>query len=354
VYKVFQAGVLQSASLIAGTEPLVLRFNMCDSTGPLLLRFSVFANGGLVTAGCDSTITFTTVGASAGFGAVKASESGVHSSAATSYNVVMLIQSVGPGNNPQDHQTLTVNVSALPCLPPTVNLVTPKSGDLFGVFNYTMNFTSTATDPRGISIVKYFLDVPAAPLTGYSAGSSTSGPTYPVALSATTIETDIFNKFTTLSSLCFTPALAYAVAFNNCGASMTSVKATITIGKNSCLGSPIVARVPQPGAWVSQFDVPGGRGQVVLNGCDALFPAAGRALMAGRLVSGENRVEATLVQANGRPGTWRFELGASAKLVPGSLRVVAGSVAEVSDGTVLFQLSGRAGERVVFTFRTAE
>jgi hypothetical protein len=29
-------------------------------------------------------------------------------------------------------------------------------------------------------------------------------------------------------------------------------------------------------------------------------------------------------------------------------------VAEVSDGTVVFQLSGRSGERVVFTFRTGE
>jgi hypothetical protein len=369
VYKVSSNGVLQTAFPIAGQEPLPLRFDMCQSTGPLPLRFSVLVNGGLVTAGCDSTITFTSVGVSARVGGVAASTNRVRASAATSYNVVMLIESVGPGNNPKDQQALTVNVSAptpvptptpTPCPSPTVTLVTPMAGDTWGPpLGYSIPFTATAADPGGIASVQYFLDVPMAPLTGYSAGSSTSGPTYPVSLSGQTILKDIFNKYTFPPSSvppCSATALAYAVALNTCGLSTTSAKVSITIGRDtpSCIGSPIVLRAPQPGAWVSQFDVPGGRGQVVLNGCDVLFPAAGRVLMAGRLVSGENRVEATLVQATGQPGTWRFELGASAKLVPGSLRVVAGRVAQVSDGTIVFQLSGRSGERVVFTFRTGD
>jgi hypothetical protein len=37
--------------------------------------------------------------------------------------------------------------------------------------------------------------------------------------------------------------------------------------------------------------------------------------------------------------------------VPGSLRVVAGTVALITDDRVVFRLPGRAGERVVITFR---
>jgi hypothetical protein len=106
--------------------------------------------------------------------------------------------------------------------------------------------------------------------------------------------------------------------------------------------------------WASQLDIEGASGQVMLNGATAVFagPGGSTALAAGR--RGENRVEAQLVQGAGRPGTWRFELGATANLVPGSLRVLAGSVAEISGEAVVFRLGGRAGERVVFTFRTEE
>jgi hypothetical protein len=354
VFQVFNNGVLVTGPTITVTAAsLTLRFFMCNSTGPLHLRFNVAVNGGLITAGCDSTITFTPTGFTPLSGAVVA-QSRVHSASTTNYNVTMLIQSDGPGNNPKDSRALGVGVG---CPAPTVSLNTPTAAQNFNTFDYTVPFTATAADPTGIASVQYFLDVPAVTLTGYSAGSSTSAPTYPVSLTAATIQKDIFSKFPPSSFACAirsTPALAYAVAINSCGTSMTSVKAPIVIGQNNCLGSPIVARVPQPGAWVSQFDVPGGRGQVVLNGCDALFPAAGRVLMASSLVSGENRVEATLVQATGQPGTWRFELGERAHLVPGSLRVVAGSVAEASDGAIVFQLSGRSGERLVFTFRTSE
>ena len=38
--------------------------------------------------------------------------------------------------------------------------------------------------------------------------------------------------------------------------------------------------------------------------------------------------------------------------VPGSLRVVAGDVAQVGPDEIAFRLQGRAGERIVFTFQT--
>ena len=72
--------------------------------------------------------------------------------------------------------------------------------------------------------------------------------------------------------------------------------------------------------------------------------------LAGHPRIGENRVEATLVQATGQPGLWRFELGAEQSLEPGSLRVIAGEVALVTPDSMAFRMKGRPGERVVFTF----
>jgi len=105
-------------------------------------------------------------------------------------------------------------------------------------------------------------------------------------------------------------------------------------------------------AWTSELEVPGASAQVVVNGEAAVFAAAGRSVSAvpGRL--GENRVEAQLVQAAGRAGTWRFDLSTTASLDVGSLRVIAGEVVAISGDGVVFRLTGRPGERVVFAFRT--
>lgn len=105
-------------------------------------------------------------------------------------------------------------------------------------------------------------------------------------------------------------------------------------------------------AWWTQLDVPNASGQVVVNGASAVFSGPGRsnAVAVGR--RGENRIEAQLVQAGGKPGTWRFELAATPSLEPGSIRVVAGDVALVTGDTIVFQLKGTPGERLVFTFRT--
>ena len=56
-----------------------------------------------------------------------------------------------------------------------------------------------------------------------------------------------------------------------------------------------------------------------------------------------------IVQAEGKPGHWRFELGLSAD--PGSLRVIAGEAVLVTADSIGFRFKGRPGERVVFTFR---
>jgi len=103
-------------------------------------------------------------------------------------------------------------------------------------------------------------------------------------------------------------------------------------------------------SWSSQLDVPGGAGQVVLNGLVAFFQGQGRAAASAATRPGTGRIEGHLVTAAGRPGTWRFDMGGAVE--PGSLRVVAGDVVSIGASAVVFRMSGRAGERIVFAFRT--
>jgi hypothetical protein len=101
--------------------------------------------------------------------------------------------------------------------------------------------------------------------------------------------------------------------------------------------------------WTSDLRVPGGRGQIVMNGTASVAPGEGRAYAVTPSVKGENRVEATLVNASGKPGTWRFEFtGNSVK--PGSIRVIAGEASLVAGGAIEFRLKGTPGERIVFAF----
>jgi len=94
--------------------------------------------------------------------------------------------------------------------------------------------------------------------------------------------------------------------------------------------------------------VAGGRGQVVVDGTEAVFPAGGVETFTAAAGPGTHRFEATLVDASGRPGAWRFDLSALGP-VPASLRVVAGEAAVTASAAVVFRLRGKPGERVVFT-----
>ena len=113
-------------------------------------------------------------------------------------------------------------------------------------------------------------------------------------------------------------------------------------------------RDPRPVVVSSQLDVPDAEGQVVANGGAAIAVRPGLAPLTAPTRIGTNGVEAVLARAAGRPGTWRFELGGSDGIKPGSIRVVAGTVALITGGTVVFRLEGKPGERVVFTFEVED
>jgi hypothetical protein len=143
-----------------------------------------------------------------------------------------------------------------------------------------------------------------------------------------------------------------ARAEDNCGnVSADSVTPVRLSGRPGC--DRREASASRASSWWSELAVPGGRAQVVLDGREALFPREGREAFPAPSGPGPHRLEATLVSAAGRPGTWRFDLSAL-PLVPASLRVVAGEAVQVGPDQAVFRLRGRAGERVVLAFEIAE
>jgi hypothetical protein len=76
------------------------------------------------------------------------------------------------------------------------------------------------------------------------------------------------------------------------------------------------------------------------------YAAEGTSLQTTPLAPGTHRVEAQLVSAEGKAGTWRFAFGRA----PKGLRPLAGRIESVTADSITFRLGGRSGERVVFTF----
>jgi hypothetical protein len=141
---------------------------------------------------------------------------------------------------------------------------------------------------------------------------------------------------------------------DNCGNVGADALADVRSVGRGCLRAGSGTIEVQGGSWQSVLQPAGARGQVVVDGAQAVFPAAGRESFATPLAPGAHRFEATLVEAAARPGggSWGFELQ-GLRVSPGSLRVVAGDVAQVGADTIVFRLRGRAGERVVFAFEVA-
>jgi hypothetical protein len=139
-----------------------------------------------------------------------------------------------------------------------------------------------------------------------------------------------------------------ARAEDNCGNTADTFVDDMILGGRGCFRDAGRDPAGPSTVWVSELSVPGGRGQVVLDGTDAVFPGAGVALHSVALAPARHNFEATLVDGEGA-GIWRFDLSRLG-LVPGSLRVVAGEVAQLGPDQVAFHLSGASGERLVFTF----
>lgn len=138
-----------------------------------------------------------------------------------------------------------------------------------------------------------------------------------------------------------------AEAEDGCGRS-TRARVRVRRRQDSCVASSSSEAGRAALHWTSELELPRGRGQVIANGADVVFPGAGRSELVLPARPGRNRLEAVLVEG-GRPGTWRFSLAGGA-IRAGSLRVLAGEAVAVGPEMVAFRLRGLPGERVVFGF----
>ena len=349
-FKVYDGSTLVTGDTIVGNEPLVLRFSMCDTTGPFPMRYSVEVDGVIETNGCNSFITFTTVSTNSDV----QGEAVRRSASARTYAVRMTIQSIAPNNDPKQHRRLTVTVN--PGSPtggcstdkqgPVVTLTKPSSGSLYPSPNpYPVHFEASASDAttgnNGVVFVEYKVNwgLPTQLLLG----PVTSGSPWPYDWTATQV-----NAY--LGTACSSFLEVQAYAQDSCGNATYSAKSQVIINNTGrCTPDQAPGASAASATIVSELGVPGGAGQVVSND-EAAFPRSGRSPLAVRVEPGDNRVEATLVEARSA-GTWRFDLGGVPDFRPESLRVVAGEVVQLAGDSVTFRLQGRPGERVVFVFR---
>lgn len=347
-FKVYRGAKLQD-DRVTGPDPLSLVFDMCETSGPFPLRYNVEVDGALLTAGCRSTITFGVTKATAGFvsGATQARLPGNKS-----YQVRMNIRSEAPNNDPKASRVVTVDVTpavtgcGADTQGPVVTLTKPNAGAAFPTLNaYPVRFEATADDSttgnNGIAFVEYKVNYPGP--DQQILGPIATGAPWPFdwSLSAVTAWIGI---------PCNKTANLQAYAQDICGNASYSSSVTVDVRRvgGGCFAAMSVAAASASASLVSELELPGAAGQVVVNG-EASFPRAGRHPLAVRFVAGSNRVEATLVDGWGE-GAWRFDLSSLPGFKPESLRVVAGEVAQVGGGIVGFRVRGRAGERVVFSF----
>jgi len=135
----------------------------------------------------------------------------------------------------------------------------------------------------------------------------------------------------------------------------------VSVTFDICIGlaEPTTAKIeplppPREGLrWSSQLDLPGASLQLMVNDDQLVLVGSGRASAIIGARPGENRIEVRTLKGDGRPGTWRFELEDKGAIEPGSLRVLSGDVVLVTSDSVVFRLTGRAGERVAFAFTTS-
>lgn len=242
--------------------------------------------------------------------------------------------------------TTTTTTMACETTKPDIAIIRPSTG----VYSITVDFDVIATDPgSGIKEVRFYMrycpesegKVCHARMDAGSASTASPPTHYTGSWSRGDCTQFPEDRFFTFE----------AVAEDNCGNTRTGTVDDLVVGGFGCFRGPSPSAKGRATSWLSELGVPGGRGQVVIDGGQAFFPAAGTSAHATSLAPGPHRVEAVLVGARGRPGLWRFGL-ATLGAVPGSLRVVAGDVAQVGPDEIAFRLQGRAGERIVFTFQT--
>jgi hypothetical protein len=319
----------------SGQSPLTVTFDLCKSTDPdgdPLSFFFDFGDGATATGSCLESHTYTAPfrGTS---GAVVALDAAFTASARV----------VDPGGlSAERNRPVSIGSPEPSCAAPTVTLG-PVPPDANGC-PARIPVRATTTDADSVQFCaeiangnqcqrsQNVTDLAAVPTC---VAGVRSGDTFTATLR---LPDNSFNCFRITADA------------TGCGGSATS-NPDFTF-QSGCGFLPAAAVPAGDGitSWASDLAVDGGRLQVTVNGAAPAFPGRGRGLGRARLVDGENRLEAVLVEAAGRAGTWRIELTPAEAILEGSLRVVSGEVVSLGATSATFRLGGRAGERVVLTF----
>lgn len=144
-------------------------------------------------------------------------------------------------------------------------------------------------------------------------------------------------------------SVTFLVAANTGSARSGEVRVTGTSARCQVSQAGVLLRELSEGEWVSHLDVPGATAQVTIDGGGAVYQAAG--VQRGRLPApaGRHRIEATLVKADGRSGTWRFLFSGNHA---GPIWHLRGDVLAVTATSIVFRVPGRAGAQVGFAIDT--
>jgi len=313
-----------------GPSPLSVTFDLCKSSDPdgdPLSYFFEFGDGGKASGACVQSHTYTAsslrelLALDSGFNAEACVVDSSGASHCRTRNVI--------AQTPAPPETPTTTVPSAPCKT-TITIDSPTSGQCLSGMSITVSATAKDT-----GIVNLFAD-----FLGASCGAVVSTVSQTVIGTGPTFSATL--DVTGTGSGCYT---IRATAQNGCILIAPSLPPPIpatpvpNVFLNSC---PFKGTAVN---WVSDLSLDG-RLQIVLDGAVSV---AGRGRTYGVLRSREeSRVEATLMEAAGKPGLWRFDLAEGGGTAPSRIRVIAGEAVSVTDGSVTFRLQGKPGERIAF------
>jgi hypothetical protein len=311
-----------------GVGPLTVTFDMCASTDPdgdPLSFFFEFGDGTQASGACSQTHTYA-----ANFRATSGA-----SAATRTYTFEGNVVDPSGASRGRSREVTSRDPETPTCPKPTISL-----SDVEPDICNDLDLEATTTNATKVT----FCVEPTSDFDCFGYGFAATS-TLPQCEEGTGSGGTFTASFNVEGSGCFKVT---AVAENDCG---NSASAPPQFTFDDCGGGYFAPRGDGTTAWSSDLAVEGGRLQVVMNGAGASFPGRGRAYGMGAIKEGENRIEATLVEAGGKPGLWRFDFMGSQAVTPGSIRVIAGEAVEIGSTAITFRLKGTPGERIAFTFR---
>ena len=289
---------------------------------PLTVTFTAFASGG--TGSYDYAWQF-------GDGGTSLSRHPTHTyTSIGSFDVVL---SVTSGDKvKQCERLITVNPPPTPPPTPAPNATLKVTATEEPVFD--------CTPPHFVNITPPNADCPT------TVPGTTCSQTYPLGTVVT-----LTRSFSCGAEVCWSGACAGTSSKPGAVCTVT-MDADKSAGAFFQFGSCITSAEPPVSlAWAIDLDAAGAIGQAVVDGQVVVAESGQRAQQTGRTREGDAVVTATLIKAEGKPGTWRFEAQPGEAIEAGSLRVLQGDVALLTPTAVVFRLKGEAGERVSFRYR---